>query len=199
MKKHLGYLIALVLIGSICLGADADFLAADTLNYQSANAKLTLFKTARNLKDLFSRYQPGVDSSLEIITPPVVSGPNETPRLQTTLRKCVFVICKTVLVAADIQIQNVDGSCEHNLLMTANLAASSPLLKDNYKAFTVEICFNSMAKTRAQLLVQAYALYADSHSEGPVQAASFNVLQLQIRPMIQALRSSLQSNGAHFD
>lgn len=183
--------------------ADSDALASETVSFASADGAHVLDMTAANLHRVFEIFQPAVDSSSTITSPKVVSGSSSQPRVQVSIRACVFVICKTVDLDTDISIGNVAGSSMKNLLLKADLRRSTDLLSNNFDSLDVQIWLNPAANasrgsgsSRFTLKVVATAHHASGYSAGPVSSTALKMLKLQATPMIQALNQALIENGA---
>jgi hypothetical protein len=69
----------------IASAAQSDFLANETLTITSNNAAEVLQKTSGDLKGIFQRYKPAIDSSTKIIKPVQVTGPQNRPVVKMTL------------------------------------------------------------------------------------------------------------------
>jgi hypothetical protein len=174
-----------------------DFLASEQLVFQSSNGNQVLDVTAANLDEIFEAYIPALDSSSQIVSPKLVSGPADAPRLQLGIQACVFVICRTIHLDATITVQPVSGSCETNLLLTADLTRSTDILANSYDRLNVSICLNSQKSgSQYDLSVSASAHRAPSYSSGIYSSNDLRFLKLQTDPILQALNQTLSMNGA---
>ncbi len=195
--------ISIGMIFSIQAFADSDALASETLSFASADGAHVLDMTAANLHRVFELFQPAVDSSSSITSPKVVSGSSSQPRVQVSIRACVFIICKTVDLDTDVSIGNVAGSSMKSLLLRADLRRSTDLLSNNFDSLDVQIWLNpatnastGSGSSRFTLKVVATAHHAPGYSAGPISSTSLKMLKLQASPMIQALNQALIENGA---
>lgn len=173
----------------------SDRLIKTQFDIKAAEPEAVLNKTIENLKGVFLRYKPALDSNTEIVSPLKVGGTATRPNFSIGLRKCVFVVCETVDLEAAMSLREVSGSCERNLVLDADLRRSSARMSDNFQALKVDICFQSKG-TNARITTDAWAIRAPSYSDGLVTDEILKMLKMQIQPMSDALKKSLVANGA---
>jgi len=174
----------------------SDRLIKTQFDIRAAEPEAVLNKTIENLKGVFQRYKPALDSNTEIVSPLKVGGTAARPNFSVGLRKCVFVVCETVDLEAAISLREVSGGCERNLVLDADLRRSSARMSDNFRALKVDICFQSKG-TNARITTEAWAIRAPSYSDGLVTDEILKMLKMQIQPMSDALKKSLIANGAN--
>jgi hypothetical protein len=179
---------------SVAANGAADFISQQVVSISGPEAEAALNQTVAELREVFARFQPALDSQSKIISPPQVSGTEAQPRLRLSMEKCVFVICKTVDIDADITVHENSGSCDRNLTLVADLARSSELLTDTYSALQVSICFKKGTAGAGSITLIAKAMHAAEYSKGIVQQQLFQTLKLQTAPIITAIKESLSSN-----
>jgi hypothetical protein len=173
-----------------------DFLASEQVVFQSRSGLQVLDATAAHLNEIFEAYVPALDSSSQIVSPKLVSGPADAPRLQLGIQACVFIICRTVDLDATITIQSVSGSCETNLLLTADLTRSTDILSNSYDRLNVNICLNPQTGgSQYDLSVSASAHKALSYNSGIYSSNDLRFLKLQTNPILHALNQTLIENG----
>ena len=190
-------LTATLILSNFAWGA-SDLLARHTIRVQGPDAEAALNLTIQNPRAIFEKYEPVVGSGSEITSPLRLGGTESHPVLLMSIRKCVFVICKTVDLDAEISIREVTGKCDRNFMMDADLARSGQMLTDVYDRFNVSICFKKAAAGDGTLDFTAQAHQAPSYSSGIVQRNIFEMLQLQIGPITKAINDTLRNNsGSH--
>lgn len=172
-----------------------DRLIKTQFDIKAAEPEAVLNKTVDNLKGVFQRYVPALDSNTTIVSPLKVGGSATRPTFHIALRKCVLVVCETVELDAAISLRDVNGSCARNFVLDADLRRSSPRMSENYQALKVDICFQSK-DTNARITTEAWAIRAPSYSDGIVTDEILKMLKMQIQPMSDALKKSLIANGA---
>ncbi len=184
----------LVMVGLFCVSAasaaEYDFLAKQTLTVQGSEPRRTLDDTAADLRAVFEKYEPALDSGTRIVRPLRISGSQREPNLNIILEKCVIFICKTVELDAVVSVAETNGKCESNMVMSVNLNKSSQDLTDVYDQIDVNICLNGR-----NLDMDAHARRADRYSSGPVQQEIFKLLRLQIKPIVTAVDETLKEKA----
>ena len=180
------------------MGADSDFLGQQTVNYSATNAEDVLNKTVANLKTIFEKFKPQVDSTSKITSPLQVGGTATNPAIKVSFQKCISFVCETVELNALIGLQQMRGPCSKNFVVVADLNASGKILKDQYDKLVFGICFNSTGQ-KAQIVMKANAMRAFSYAPGIVQGEVFKILQLQIPAIAKAINETLKLNGAGTD
>lgn len=175
--------------------ASSDPLAKESFFFTASDPGLVLEKTAGNLKAVFKRYQPALDSSTTIVSPLKVGGSDSRPTINVVLKKCVLFVCETVELDASISMRDVAGKCQRQFVMDADLRRSSKAMSDNYQALKVDICYRSSGQ-KGQIDIDAFAIRAPSYSEGVVTDEILKMLGLQVKPMSEALRKTLAAGGA---
>lgn len=189
-------LIVFAVLSSGSVWAASDALAQQRLTIRSQDAAGVLQRTVDNVKDVFERYHVALDSGTQIVSPLQVGGTQSHPVIKVTLKKCVTLICQTVNLDAEISVDPVSGSCAKNFVLTADMERSGQLLTDVYDRFDVAICMNNVDSASATLDLTATAHRAPKYSSGVVQKQIFQLLQLQISPIVRALNETLQANGS---
>lgn len=188
---------ALVVMVSATASAapDSDFLAKQSIAIDSKDAQGVLNRTLADVRGVFERYKVALDDSTKIKSPLRVSGTRMRPLLQVSLEKCVLFVCETVDLEADIQVIEGRGDkCDRSFVVAANLSKSSRRLTDIYDVLNVDACFNQGQNGQGKLDLSASAHRARTYQQGMIQKQIFDLLQLQIRPMVKALNDALKAN-----
>ncbi len=185
-------LATLLLFSSLSFAKD-DFLDERNLVIKSERFGDVISLTAENLKDVFVSYKIALGSGLSIVKPLVVSGTQAAPNIKVTLRKCVTIVCQTVELDADLTITKVDGACDENFFLKADLQRSSDTLTDVYDYFYTTICANRSAEG-AKATLSSYAFRARTYNGGIVASTIRDILQLQIAPIMKSLQTELDEN-----
>ena len=137
-----------------------------------------------------------MDSSTQIVSALRVGGTSDQPVLKMRLKKCVLFICKTVDFNGEVSIKETSGACQKNYLLQTDLSRSGSDLTDVYDRLDVTLCFNRGADNQGLLKIVARAHRAPEYSAGMMQKAIYDLLQLQIKPMMKALSETLKVNTA---
>ena len=185
--------LGLFIIFSSLAFAKDDFLDKRELVINSERFGDVISLTAENLKDVFLGYKIAVGPGLSIVSPLVVSGTQASPNMRVTLKKCITIICETVSLDADLTITKVDGTCDENFILKADLQRSSDTLTEVYDYFYTTICANRSAQG-ANTILTSYAFRANTYSGGIVASTIKDILQLQIAPIIKSLQTELDKN-----
>lgn len=197
MKSRVFAVWILSVFSASLVQAASDNLAQERLTYRSTNVEGVLQVTVDNVKDVFERYQVALDSGTKIVSPLQVGGTQNRPVIKVTLKKCVTIVCKTVSLDAEISVEPTSGSCAKNFMLTADLERSGQILTDVYDRFNVAICMKKTDAQTAILDLVATAHRAPKYESGLVQKQIFQLLQLQIRPIVKALNETLRANGGN--
>lgn len=190
--KILLILPALILSSTVALAA-SDPLATQTLEITSSRSEDVLKRVAADPKAVFQRYQPALDKSSEIVRPVRISGSNQNPIMQVSIRKCMAMICKTVDLDASITVHETRGDCDLNYQMEADLSRSSQIVRDVYDRLDVEICYKANSNGTGKLVLKGSAHHAPKYSQGIVQGQMFKMLQMQVAPIVQALQETIKN------
>lgn len=191
------FALILGVFSSSLVWAASDSLAQERLTIRSSDAAGVLQTTVENVKDVFERYEVALDSGTQIVSPLQVGGTQSHPVIKVTLKKCVAFICKTVNLDSEISVDPSSGSCAKNFVLTADLQRSGQILTDVYDRFNVAICMKNVDGQTATLDLTATAHRAPSYESGMIQKQIFQLLQMQIRPIVKALNETLHENGSH--
>lgn len=182
--------IALFTAPTSAYAAQYDFLAKQTLRITGEFPDKTFEKTADDLKTVFLKYRPALDSDTKVISPLRITGSQRRPSLAMTVEKCVFFVCKQITLDADISVSETSGRCERNLVMSIDLKRSTQDLTNIYDQIDVGICLS-----KNDLVLNAQARQAPRYDTGMVQQEIFKLLKKQISPIIQALDATLKENA----
>ena len=189
-KQFASILCLFVMIGSLvgfsAKAADSDFLAQETINI-GTTSDATLDRVTNDIRSVFYKYKPAVDSSSKITKQLRVGGSSTHPVLQVSIQKCVLFVCKVVDLDAEVSITQVQGHCARNLLMNVDLAKSSTMLTDVYDHLNVGICLSRTRDGQGNLKMIGEAHHAAQYSSGIIQKQIFGLLQLQVKPIVKAL------------
>jgi hypothetical protein len=180
---------------AFALDSGSDLLMKTTIQIASTNSDDVLNRTTADLRGVFQRYQPAVDSGSKIVKPLRVSGSASRPILQMSVEKCVLFVCETVDMDAEVVLKESGGPCKRNFTLVGDLSKSSDRLKDTYDSLNVAICYNTDATGAGKLDLVASAHQAPNYDTGIIQQQIFNLLQLQIKPMTKALNDALKANS----
>ena len=175
--------------------ADSDFLAQENINI-GTTPDSTLDQVMNDIRAVFYKYKPAVDSSTKITKALRVTGSAAHPILQVSMEKCVVFYCQTVDMDAEVSLTQVQGRCERNLLLNVDLAKSSKVLTDVYDHLTVGICLSRTRDGQGTLKMIGEAHHAAQYSAGIVQKQIFGLLKLQVKPIVKALNDTLKEKKA---
>lgn len=181
-----------LIFSSLAFGKD-DLLDKRELAIRSERFGDVITLTAENLKDVFLGYKIALDSGLTIVKPLVISGTQANPNMKVTLKKCIAIICETVSLDADLTITKVNGACDENFVLKADLQKSSDRLTEVYDYFYTTICANGSAQG-AKAVLTSYAFRASTYSGGFIASTIKDILQLQIAPILKSLQTELDKN-----
>lgn len=185
-------LATLLVLSSIAFAKD-DLLDKRELSIKSERFGDVIALTAENLKDVFLGYKIALGSGLSIVRPLVVSGTQANPNMRVTLKKCVAFVCETVSLDADLTITKVDGACEENFILKADLHKSSATLTVVYDYFYTTICANGSAQGGSAVLT-TYAFRASTYNGGFIASTIKDILQMQVAPIVKSLQAELNKN-----
>ena len=184
--------ILFFILSSISFAAE-DLLDQRDIEIKSLRYGDVIALTAENLKDVLAEYKIALGPGFSLIKPLKVSGTQSNPNLTTVVRKCVVFVCRNVEFDADVTIDEVEGECLENYYLKADLQRSGQLLTDVYDNFYTKICVNPSAQG-AKVLLTSYATRARNYNGGPVASIIKEFLELQITPIMTALKTKLDAN-----
>jgi hypothetical protein len=182
-----------VLLFPLLTFAKEDLLDKSELVIKSERFGDVISLTAENLKDVFMGYKIALSQGLSIVKPLVVSGTQAGPNIRVSLKKCVTIVCNTVDLDADLSITKVEGRCDENFFLKADLQKSSYTLTEVYDYFYTTICANRSAQG-AKVSLTSYAFRARTYSGGIVASTIRDILQIQITPILKSLQTELDKN-----
>lgn len=194
MKVFANFSVSLLCVLSVSQAfAGSDFLAEQTVQIQSTRSGDVLNRTVADPKAVFERYQPALDSSSKIVRPVRVSGPNNKPVMEVSIKKCVGFICQTVDLDAVVTIrEGRRAGCDRIFMLQADLARSSQQVRDVYDRLDAKMCYNASTDGKGTLLLSASAHHGPSYSQGFTQKELFKMLKMQVAPIIKALQETLK-------
>jgi len=129
MKFSFIFAVALS-IHSFTAAADSTFLAQKTISINNTKSSEILDRTVADARMVFQKFQMALDSSSKIIVPKKITGTPTRPVMTITVEKCVFIVCQTIELDAEVEVSETRGKCDRNFMITANLARSSAQLRD---------------------------------------------------------------------
>jgi hypothetical protein len=180
--------LAFALVTSLAAHAASTPLATTQVSIPGPHGDAVLQATVADMKSVFQRFQPGLDSSSQIVKPLRVSGTADHPVVQVSIRKCVLVACETVDLEGDATLREVNGPCARNYQLTVDLSRSSRLLSGTYDRLDVTACYRTGGNADSgTLLLEASAHQAAGYSAGLFQRQVLGMLQLQVAPITTAL------------
>lgn len=185
--------LAFLLISSTISFANDDLLDKQVLTIKSDRFGDVFDLTAQNLKNVFSRYKIVLGSGFSIVKPLVVSGTQANPNITATLKKCVAFVCRDVAVDADLTVNKVQGACDENYYLKADLQRSGDMLTNVYDYFYSNICAKKTAEG-AEVTIISYAARARTYNGGPIASTIQSFLRLQIDPIMASLQVELNKN-----
>jgi hypothetical protein len=188
-------LLAGVFSTSLAWSADSDFLAQQQISFTDKAPDTVLVKLTDDLKAVFERYHVALDSGSKIVSPLKVGGSRTNPTLQVSIEKCVVFICKTVDLDAEAMWKEIKGTCQHTYALRVDLTRSSKDLSDVYDRIDGKICYNSNG-TKATFDLQAAAHHAPTYQQGMIQGQVFNLLKLQVAPIVKAINDTIKANAS---
>lgn len=187
------FTILFFLLYSSFIFAQDDSLDRQDITIKSQRFGDVISLTAENLKDVFMGYKVALNSGLSIVKPLEVSGTQANPNIKVSLKKCVAFVCQTVKLDIDLTISKVEGSCDENFYLKAELDRSSSTLTDVYEYFYTTICAKRSPEG-AKVTLSSFATRARSYNSGMVASNIKQILQLQIAPIIKSLQTELNKN-----
>jgi len=173
--------------------AASDFLAQRTVQIESERSADALSRLVAAPKAVFERFRLRLDDSTKITRPQRVSGPDDRPVLQVSVKKCVGFICKDVDLDAAVSVRETRGSCDQDFTMVADLRRSSRDVRDVYDRLDVKICYKARPDGRGSLVLSASLNHGPAYSKGFVQGEMFKLLQLQVDPIVKAVQDTLRA------
>ncbi len=195
MKISVLGLSFLALCASATSFGATDVLAKQSLTFKSAQPDQTVTDTVADVKAIFEKFQPQIDSGSRIVSPLVVGGTQSQPVIKVSIEKCVLFICKTVDMDAEMSISEKHGSCDRNFILHSELGRSSSILTDVYSSFDVQICYTNKAGQGPRVDLVALANQAPTYEGGIIQQQIFAMLQLQIKPIVAAVNATLKAHS----
>jgi hypothetical protein len=180
----------LLLPALVCLPAFAgsDSLAQASVKIDNTRSGDVLNRLISNPKAVFEHFQPALDSGSTIVRPVQVTGSATHPNMQVSIKKCVAFVCETVDLDADISIrEGKQAGCDRAFQLVTDLTRSSDLVSSTYDRLDTSICYKASADGRGTLTMNASANQASSYSKGFFQAQMFNMLKLQVAPIVSAV------------
>jgi hypothetical protein len=186
--------IALILLGtSTAAFADSDFLAQATIQIDNPHSSEVLNRLVANPKAVFEHYQPALDSGSTIVRPLQVTGSATHPIMQVSIRKCVLFVCQTADLDADVTLrEGKQAGCDRAFQLVANLSRSSDLVRNTYDRLDAALCYKANANGTGSLNCSASGNHASTYSQGFAQEQIFQMLQLQVQPIVSAVQSVLK-------
>lgn len=180
--------------------AGADLLVRKTITFRSEDPTKAFLTSMENLREIFDLFQPGLDSSITLVKGPTITGTSSLPHLRMTLQKCVLIVCESVELSADISFRLVDGQCQHNLEVVADLRGSGKTLTNVYNRLTVPLCFTETSDNNSlkmgTIKAEAWAHKSPTYSKGMIQEIIMGVVQKQVDPILKATMKVIKKNGA---
>ncbi len=191
MKK----LILILCLSSLTTLAFAkdDFLSQQDLDIKTGHYEEAIFKTAENLKAIFDHYKIALGPGFYIVKPLEVVGTRSNPVLKGILKKCISFICHDVDLDASLTITKVQGPCDVNYYLKADLSRSSSLLTDIYEYFSTTVCAKRTV-SGAHITLSSSAHRAGTYIGGPISSNILSFLGLQIEPIKNSLETELNKN-----
>jgi hypothetical protein len=193
MKAYVLSLFALSLL-PLAASAESTFLAEKTIPVNTTRSSAVLDRTLADLRMLFQKFQFVLDSSTKYVVPKKVSGTPSKPVVTATVQKCVALfICETIELDAEIQVQEVRGKCDRDFVITVNLARSSQKLRDIYDRLDVNACYKASGDGKGTLKLAGFAHHSPRYESGMVQRMLFDMLQMQVAPIVKAMQETLKA------
>lgn len=176
--------------------AASDPLTRTALRVPGPQGEVVLERTVSDLRAIFEKFVPGLDSSSTITKPLSVTGPADRPVVKVSIRKCVVLVCETVDLDAEATIREVSGPCAKNYLLQADLSRSSASLADIYDRLDVAGCYKPSDDGSGTLSLDASAHQAPRYSQGFVQGEIVKMLELQVGPITKAIQDTMKAKSA---
>jgi hypothetical protein len=198
-------LVSLLVVGisSVAIAAPKPPPAVDILGNQQVsvsgpNANAALDRSINDLKGIFQKYEVVVDSGTSITSPLEITGSQNLPVLQVSMKKCVIFVCEEVDFNGEVSLKELPGSakCARNLQISIDLSRSGATLTKNYSSIEMSICFNADAKGAGKADIAAVAKRAAGFRKDIIQSNILQLLVLQVKPMTVAFSQSLAKNAA---
>lgn len=182
----------LLFLPSLSFATD-DLLDKRELTVKSQRFGDVIALTAENLKDVLDGYKVALGPGFSMVKPLVVSGTQAAPNIQATIKKCFAFVCKNVELDADLTVTQVEGECEENYYLKADLSKSGELLTDVYDNFFSVICAKRSGEG-ATVTLTSYATRARTYNGGIIASTIQEFLELQIPSIMQSLQTELNKN-----
>ncbi len=187
------FLLGCAFLSTLPAHAESDFLAEKTVQMQSVHSSDVLSRTVADPKAIFQRYEPALDSNSEIVRELRVTGPSNQPIVQVSIRKCIAIVCKTADLDARVIIREGRASCDRAFRLEADLSRSSDLVTNTYDRLDVTICYKALPNGKGSVHLSASAHQSPSYDNGFMQRQMFDLLQLQVAPIIKALQETFKA------
>ena len=169
-------------------------LGSNTVVFKSANPTASIDNLVGNFKTVFDAYQPNMDNSTKVLVPAKIGGTNTNPTLHMVVKKCIFLICETVEFNVAVSVQNSQGACPRNFIVTADMSRSSAVLSDNYPKMLIGICAQP-ASPESQATLRFVAERGPRFKSGMIQGEILNILRLQVTPISLAIGTALKTTS----
>lgn len=178
---------------SISAHAESTFLAQKTIPVNSTRSNEVIDRTLADMKMVFQKFELALDSQTKIVKAKEVSGSAARPIMTVTVKKCIAFICETMDLEAAVDAREVNGKCDRDFVITANLSRSSDKVREVYDRLDTNICFKASADGKGSLLLVGYAHHAATYRDGFIQKELFKMLQLQVNPLVKAVQDTLKA------
>lgn len=192
MKMKPFSLCLLLTLSTLSFASD-DLLDKRDLTVKSHRFGDVIALTAENLKDVLDGFKIALGPGFSIVKPLVVSGTQASPNITATIKKCFAFVCKNAEVDADLSVTQVQGDCDENYYLKADLQKSGELLTDVYDNFYSVICAKRSPEG-ATVTLTSYATRARTYNGGLIASTIQEFLELQIPPIMHSLQTELNKN-----
>jgi hypothetical protein len=171
-----------------------DLLLQKTLALQTNQIETVLSKTEANIQVFVENFEVKLDSGSKITQKKQIGGTLLQPVLKVSVKKCVFIFCQDVDLDAEFTLIKIQGACNFNYRLAADIQRSSPLLSDLYTTINTDICIQKTA-TGADAQLKVTLVHSDAYESGIVQKQAFGFIKLQADSLLTSFTNVMKLNG----
>jgi hypothetical protein len=183
-----------LLTATLAKAQNQDLLLQKTLALTTNQIENVLNKTEANIQIFVENFEVKLDSGSKITDKKQIGGTLLQPVLKVSVKKCVFIFCQDVDLDAEFTLIKVQGPCNFNYRLAADIQRSSPLLSDLYTAINTDICIQKTA-TGADARLKVTLDHSDSYQSGIVQKQAFGFIKLQADSLLTSFTKVMKLNG----
>ncbi len=185
-------LIAFVFSFHLAFAQDA--LLQKTLTLQTNQFDQVLLKTENNIRLFVENFNIKLEKGLKLKSAKLIEGTLLQPVLKMTLKKCVFIVCKTIDFDGEFTLRKTNGACAMNYVLTTDLRRSSAGLSDLYTDINTSLCLQKTA-TGATAVVTVNLARSLNYRESTEQKETIKIMKLQADSIIESFIKVMLING----